>query len=108
MFGNTEAVMLSTRGILPDIHANPELGFLEVRTAAIVAKELEMLGYEVKTGVGKTGVVGIMKNGEGPIVMYRADMDANAVEEATSSVHASSQRKPLMTGSMSGGSPPLG
>ena len=69
--------------IFKDIHQNPELGFMEVRTAGIVAKELKGLGYEVKTGIGKTGVVGILKNGEGPTVMYRADMDANAVEEAT-------------------------
>jgi hippurate hydrolase len=61
--------------IFKDIHAHPELGFMEVRTAGIVAKELKSLGFEVLTGIGKTGVVGIMKNGEGPIVMYRADMD---------------------------------
>lgn len=66
-----------------DIHANPELGFMEVRTAAIVAKELKALGFEVKTGIGKTGVVGIFKNGGGPIVMYRADMDCNSVQETT-------------------------
>jgi hippurate hydrolase len=70
-------------GIFKDIHENPELGFMETRTAAIVAKELQALGYEVKTGIGKTGVVGILRNGDGPKVMFRADMDANAVEETT-------------------------
>lgn len=75
-----------------DIHQHPELGFMEVRTAAIVAKELSALGFEVKTGIGKTGVVGILRNGSGPTVMYRADMDANAVEEATGLPYASKVR----------------
>jgi amidohydrolase len=78
--------------IFKDIHQNPELGFMETRTAGIVAKELTALGFEVKTGVGKTGVVGIFRNGSGPIVMYRADMDANAVEEATGLPYASKVR----------------
>lgn len=69
--------------IFKDIHQNPELGFMETRTADIVAKELRALGFEVKTGIAQTGVVGILRNGAGPTVMYRADMDANAVEEAT-------------------------
>jgi amidohydrolase len=77
--------------IFKDIHAHPELGFMEIRTAGIVAKELKSLGYEVLTGIGKTGVVGIMKNGEGPVVMYRADMDCNAVKETTGLPYASKQ-----------------
>jgi metal-dependent amidase/aminoacylase/carboxypeptidase family protein len=81
----------STRlvNIFKDIHQNPELGFLEVRTANIVAKELKALGYEVMTGIGKTGVVGILKNGAGPVVMYRADMDCNSVVETTGLDYAS-------------------
>lgn len=75
--------------IFKDIHRNPELGFMEVRTAAIVEKELRSFGYDVKTGIGKTGVVGILENGEGPVVMYRADMDANAVKEASGLPYAS-------------------
>ena len=51
-------------GIFKDIHENPELGFMEERTAAIVAKELKALGYDVTTGIGKTGVVGVYRNGE--------------------------------------------
>ncbi len=78
--------------IFKDIHQNPELGFMEVRTAKIVADALGGLGYTVKTGIGKTGVVGIMQNGDGPTVMYRADMDANAVEEATGLPYASKVR----------------
>lgn len=69
--------------IFKDLHQNPELGFMEVRTAGIVAKELKSLGYQVITGIAKTGVVGILKNGDGPVVMYRADMDALPVKERT-------------------------
>jgi amidohydrolase len=78
--------------IFKDIHQNPELGFMETRTAAIVAKELKALGYEVKTDIGKTGVVGILRNGDGPKVMFRADMDANAVAEVTGLPYASTKR----------------
>lgn len=74
-----------------DIHQNPELGFMEVRTAGIIAKELKSLGYEVTTGIGKTGVVGILKNGVGPTVMYRADMDCNSVKEITGLAYASTK-----------------
>ncbi|MBY0477219.1 MAG: amidohydrolase [Chitinophagaceae bacterium] len=74
-----------------DLHQNPELGFMEVRTSAIVAKELKALGYEVMTGIGKTGVAGILKNGDGPVVMYRADMDCNSVKEITGLPYASTK-----------------
>jgi hippurate hydrolase len=78
--------------IFKDIHQNPELGFMETRTAGIVAKELKALGFTVTTGIGGTGVVGVLRNGDGPVVMYRADMDANAVEEATGLPYASKVR----------------
>ncbi|MEN9570758.1 MAG: hypothetical protein RL172_1989 [Bacteroidota bacterium] len=78
--------------IFKDLHANPELPFMETRTAAIVAKELTAYGYNVQTGIGGTGVVGILKNGDGPVVMYRADMDCNSVEEATGLPYASKKR----------------
>jgi len=77
--------------IFKDIHQNPELGFMEVRTSGIIAKEFKTLGYEVITGIGKTGVVGIFKNGTGPIVMYRADMDCNSVKEITGLPYASTK-----------------
>lgn len=77
--------------IFKDIHANPELGFMETRTAAIVAKELQAAGYDVKTGIGITGVAGILKNGEGPIIMWRGDMDCNAVKETTGLPYASTK-----------------
>lgn len=74
-----------------DLHRNPELGFMEVRTSGIIAKELQALGYEVITGIAKTGVVGIFKNGDGPVVMYRADMDCNSVKEITGLPYASTK-----------------
>lgn len=67
-----------------DIHANPELGFAETRTAKLVADHLRALGLEVRTGVGKTGVVGVLRGGRpGKVVALRADMDALPVREAT-------------------------
>jgi len=77
--------------IFKDLHQNPELAFMEVRTSGIVAKELKALGYEVITGIAKTGVAGILKNGEGPVVMYRADMDCNSVKEITGLPYASTK-----------------
>src|SRR5947209_7007320 len=56
------------------LHANPELAFEEVQTAARMAKELKALGFEVTTGVGGTGVVGVLKNGNGPTVLVRTDL----------------------------------
>ncbi|MFM8782179.1 MAG: amidohydrolase, partial [Gemmatimonadota bacterium] len=65
-----------------DIHANPELGMQEVRTAALVAAHLRKLGIEVRTGVGGTGVVGILRGGRpGKVVALRADMDGLPVTE---------------------------
>src|SRR5260221_13418011 len=65
-----------------DFHQHPELAFEEVRTAGIVARELTALGLEVTTGVGNTGVVGILEGGhEGPTVLLRCDMDALPVYE---------------------------
>lgn len=65
-----------------DFHEHPELGNQEKRTAGIIAKHLQDLGIEVKTGVAKTGVVGILKGGKpGPVVALRADMDALPVTE---------------------------
>jgi amidohydrolase len=67
-----------------DLHANPELGFAEIRTAAMVADHLRSLGMDVRTGVGRTGVVGILRSGRpGGTVALRADMDALPVLEAT-------------------------
>ncbi|MCE8515027.1 amidohydrolase [Ruegeria pomeroyi] len=78
--------------IYKDLHAHPELGFMETRTAGVVAKELQALGFEVKTGIGVTGVVGILQNGDGPVFMYRGDMDALPIEEQTGLPYASTVR----------------
>ena len=72
-----------------DLHENPELSFHEEKTAAKLAERLRALGYDVATGVGKTGVVALMKNGAGPTVLMRADMDALPVEEKTGLAYAS-------------------
>jgi hippurate hydrolase len=66
-----------------DLHRNPELAFQEVRTGGKLAEFTKALGYEVTTGVGKTGVVAVMKNGAGPTVMLRTELDALPVEEKT-------------------------
>lgn len=66
-----------------DLHANPELSFEEHETAAKLAKRMRDLGFEVTEGVGRTGVVSVMANGEGPTVLLRADMDGLPVVEQT-------------------------
>jgi len=66
-----------------DIHSNPELAFQEKQTAAKLAARVKELGYEVTTGVGGTGVVALLKNGSGPIVMLRTELDALPVTEQT-------------------------
>ncbi|NNG61328.1 amidohydrolase [Pseudomonas fragi] len=72
------------------IHQNPELGNMEVKTAALVADRLKALGIEVRTQVGKTGVVGVLKGGlPGPVVALRADMDALPVKEMNDLPYAS-------------------
>jgi hippurate hydrolase len=66
-----------------DLHANPELSMQEVRTPAKLAAEMKKLGFQVTEKVGKTGVVAVMKNGPGPVLLLRADMDALPVKEQT-------------------------
>ncbi len=75
--------------IYKDIHANPELGFQETRTAAKLAAELRALGFEVTEGVGRTGVVALYRNGAGPTVMVRTELDALPMEEKTGLPYAS-------------------
>ena len=66
-----------------DLHANPELSMEEVRTPAKIAPLVRKLGFDVTEHVGKTGVVAVMKNGPGPVLLIRADMDALPVKEQT-------------------------
>ena len=72
-----------------DLHAHPELAFHELRSAGIMAAEARAAGFEVTEKVGRTGVVAVLKNGEGPTVLIRADMDALPVKEATGLPYAS-------------------
>lgn len=73
-----------TQFLRRDFHRHPELGFQEIRTAGVVARELNALGLEVTTGIGKTGVVGILEGGRpGPTVLLRFDMDALPIVEET-------------------------
>jgi len=83
-----------------DVHAHPELSMQEVRTAGLAARHLEENGYAVTRGVGKTGVVGILRNGDGPTVMLRADMDALPIREATGLSYASTVTTTDSTGEM--------
>jgi hippurate hydrolase len=77
------------RACYVDLHRHPELSFQETRTAGIVADRLTTSGYEVASGVGGTGVVGVLRNGDGPTVALRADMDALPVQEQTGLPYAS-------------------
>ena len=74
-----------------DLHLNPELSFQEQRTAAIAAEHLTQAGFEVTTGIGGTGVVGILRRGAGATVLLRADMDALPVAEETGLPYASTR-----------------
>lgn len=75
-----------------DLHTNPELSLQEVRTSARMARELLKLGFDVTTKFGATGVVGVLKNGKGPTILVRTDMDALPVTEATGRPYASKAR----------------
>lgn len=79
-------------------HRNPELSHREFKTAARMAEELKALGYEVTTGVGGAGVVALLRNGAGPTVMLRADMDGLPVEEKSGLSYASTARQVDMHG----------
>src|SRR5262247_3152889 len=72
-----------------ELHQNPELSGKETKTAAKLAERLRSLGYQVTTGVGGTGVVGVLKNGTGPTVLLRTELDALPVEEKTGLPYAS-------------------
>jgi hippurate hydrolase len=87
-----EAIRADMPGLLTiyrDLHAHPELSFEEKRSAAILAAEARKLGFQVTTGVGKTGVVAVMRNGPGPVLLLRADMDALPLAEQTGLAYAS-------------------
>jgi hippurate hydrolase len=84
-----EAIYPQMEALYLDLHRNPELSSHEEKTAAKIADQLRKVGYEVTTGFGGTGVVGVLKNGSGPTVMIRAELDALPVEEKTGLPYAS-------------------
>lgn len=84
------ALLAELEAIYKDLHQHPELSMQEVRTAKIAADAMEALGYEVTREVGVTGVVCVLKNGDGPTVMLRADMDGLPMAENTGLPYASS------------------
>jgi amidohydrolase len=86
------SVFPDAQALYLDLHQHPELSSHETRTAAELANRLRALGYEVTEHVGGTGVVGILKNGPGPTVMLRTELDALPVEEKTGLVYASKAR----------------
>jgi hippurate hydrolase len=106
----TTPTLAEVGAIYPDIealyinlHRNPELAFQEIQTAATLAERARALGYEVATGVGRTGVVAVLRNGPGPTVMLRTELDALPVEEKTGLPFAST----VMTKNAGGQSVPV-
>lgn len=89
VLANLDRLRSDLEALYKDVHSHPELSMRETRTAGIVAERLKQAGYEVTTAVGKTGVVGLLRNGEGPTVMLRADMDALPIVENTGLDYAS-------------------
>jgi hippurate hydrolase len=94
--GSPDPALRNLKDLLPELealykylHSHPELSMQESRTSALAADHLRAAGFEVTADVGKTGVVGLLRNGDGPTVMLRADMDALPVEEATGLPYAS-------------------
>ena len=84
-----DAIIKPLENLYRDLHTHPELSDHERRTAAKAAEQLEWAGCEVSTRIGGTGVVGVLRNGDGPTVMLRADMDALPVKEDTGLAYAS-------------------
>src|SRR5690348_18091751 len=89
VLADLSSLLPDLEAVYKDIHSHPELSMQEKRTASIAADRLQAAGYDVTTGVGKTGVVGVLRNGDGPVIMLRADMDALPVCEATALPYAS-------------------
>jgi len=87
-----EAVYPDAHALYLDLHQNPELSTHEIQTAAKLAGRLRSLGYDVTEHVGGTGIVAILKNGAGPTVMLRTELDALPVEEKTGLSYASKVR----------------
>jgi len=91
IFHKIEDMMPELEKIYLDLHKHPELSMQEVRTAGIAAAWMRKYGYEVHEQVGKTGVVALLKNGDGPVILLRADMDGLPVKEKTGLDYASAE-----------------
>jgi amidohydrolase len=89
VLAHRDVLLPDLEALYKDLHAHPELSMHETRTAGLAAERLRKAGYDVTTAVGKTGVVGLLRNGAGPTVMLRADMDALPIAEATGLPYAS-------------------
>ncbi|RYY68712.1 MAG: amidohydrolase [Comamonadaceae bacterium] len=89
VLGKLEALLPELEALYKDLHSHPELSMRETRTAGLAADQLRAAEFEVTIDVGVTGVVGVLRNGDGPTVMLRADMDALPIEEATGLPYAS-------------------
>lgn len=89
LLANLNSLLPELESTYKDIHSHPELSMQETRTARIAETHLKTLGFDVTAGVGKTGVVGLIRNSDGPTVMLRADMDALPIQEATGLDYAS-------------------
>ena len=74
--GEVDAIYSDVEALYIDLHQHPELAFQETRTAAKLAGIMTGLGFDVTAGVGRTGIVAVMKNGPGPVAMLRTDLDA--------------------------------
>src|SRR3546814_20980202 len=83
---------IDLEGLYRDLHRHPELSVQETRTAGVIVRHLTELGLDAEEGVGRTGVVTTIANGDGPVVWLRADMDALPVEERTDLDYASTAR----------------
>ena len=95
-----DAYYRDLRMLYEDLHRNPELAFQEVQTAAKLAAGLKTLGFDVTAGVGRTGIVGVLKNGAGPTVMLRTELDALPVAEKTGAPFASTVVTKNLAGAM--------
>ncbi len=89
---------IELRALFEHFHRHPELSFLEHETAARLADELRTSGVEVTEGIGRTGIVGMMENGDGPLVLVRADMDGLPVAEGSELPYASTARQVDLSG----------
>jgi hippurate hydrolase len=89
ILGGLGVLLPDLQAFYTDVHSHPELSTQETRTAALAAERLRDAGFDVATGIGGTGVVGLLRRGDGPTVMLRADMDALPVAEATGLPYAS-------------------